>query len=96
MGIFRHLQLQVSCELHLTVKIGEKQKIYISIYARTCFSQSTSVSNRDFYTPRLFATPTEATQLCNMTVHAQLCIVNGVCALESSSYFCAEFLKEIW
>ena len=31
----------------------------------TCFSRSTSATNHDFCTPRLFVTPTEATQLCH-------------------------------
>ena len=44
--------------------------------ACTCFSRSMRAINNDFCMPRLFATPTEATQLCIMTgalmtAHAQ-------------------------
>ena len=55
-GIFRDLQVQASHERHKTIKIGEKNDISVFIPA-----------SHQFYTPYLFTTPTEATQLCIMT-----------------------------
>ena len=73
-GIFQDLQVQASHERHKIVKINEIKKLRIC--ARACFSPSMSVTNHDFYTPCLYATPTEATQLyimtgALMTAHAQ-------------------------
>ena len=54
------------------IKLEKSAKSW-RLCARTCFSPSTSVTNHDFYTPRLFGTPTKATRyaLCIMTAHAQ-------------------------
>ena len=42
-------------------QVGDKSVLVIASHDR-----STSATNRDFYTPRLFATPTEATLLLRM------------------------------
>ena len=67
-GLFRDLQVQSSCiKMAQNCQNRRKTDIYVLVAA------SQDLTNRDFYTPRLFAIPTEATQL---TYALQCCFSN--------------------